>query len=198
MESHSRISQGKLFSQSIMIGGYSYVRSGYEFYGNIEIGRFCSIGNNAIIGLEKNAHPTDWLTTSMFTEEFESLYTGTVTNVQPLKTVIGHDCWIGRDAVLMSGVKVGNGAVIGARAIVTKDVPDYAVVVGIPAKLTRYRFSQEIISQLTQLKWWTLSPDVLSETPLNNVATAIKLLEHNVDKACYEKLQLSKNKVTHL
>ena len=65
--------------------------------------------------------------------------------------------WIGNSAIIVSGVKIGDGAVVGAGAIVTKDVPDYAIVVGSPARIIRYRFSNEIILRLKQIKWWDLS-----------------------------------------
>ena len=69
-------------------------------------------------------------------------------------TKIGNDVWIGRSAIVLSGVNIGNGAVIGAGSVVTKDVPDYAIVAGNPAKLIRYRFDEHTIQELQSLKWW--------------------------------------------
>ena len=68
--------------------------------------------------------------------------------------VIGNDVWIGYDAIIMSGVKIGDGAIIGTRAIVTNDVPPYTIVGGIPAKVIRKRFSDDIILKLLEIKWW--------------------------------------------
>ncbi|OFD41450.1 hypothetical protein BWGOE3_35540 [Bacillus mycoides] len=68
--------------------------------------------------------------------------------------IIGHDVWICSGAMIMSGVKVGNGAVIGARSVVTRDIPPYGIVAGNPAKLVRYRFSPEVIEELQQISWW--------------------------------------------
>lgn len=68
--------------------------------------------------------------------------------------VIGNDVWIGFEAVIMSGVAIGDGAIVGARAVVTKDVPPYTIVGGVPAKEIRKRFSDERISELLSLKWW--------------------------------------------
>ena len=68
--------------------------------------------------------------------------------------VIGNDVWIGYEAVILSGVTIGDGAVIGTRAVVTKDVPPYAIVGGVPAKLIRKRFDEDVISRLVELRWW--------------------------------------------
>lgn len=68
--------------------------------------------------------------------------------------VIGNDVWIGYEAVVMAGVTIGNGAIIGARAVVTKDVPPYTIVGGVPAREIRRRFSDDVIARLLELKWW--------------------------------------------
>ena len=68
--------------------------------------------------------------------------------------VIGNDVWIGYEAVILAGVTIGDGAVIGARAVVTKDIPPYTIVGGVPAKPIRKRFSQETIDLLLKIKWW--------------------------------------------
>ena len=68
--------------------------------------------------------------------------------------VIGNDVWIGYEAVIMAGVTIGDGAIIGARAVVTKDVPPYTIVGGVPAREIRRRFSDDVIARLLELKWW--------------------------------------------
>jgi len=73
--------------------------------------------------------------------------------------VIGHDVWIGRGAMIMSGVRIGNGCVIGARTVVTKDCPPYSVVVGNPGKIIKYRFSSDIIERFQHVQWWNFSLD---------------------------------------
>ena len=72
--------------------------------------------------------------------------------------MVGNDVWIGFEAVILAGVKIGDGAIIGARAVVTKDVPPYTIVGGVPAKTIRKRFSDEDIATLMELKWWDLPP----------------------------------------
>ncbi|MHC5719417.1 MAG: CatB-related O-acetyltransferase, partial [Nostoc sp.] len=69
-------------------------------------------------------------------------------------TIIGHDVWVGYGATILSGVKIGNGAVVGAQAVVTSDVPAYAIVVGNPAKIIRYRFEPKTVERLLELSWW--------------------------------------------
>lgn len=77
--------------------------------------------------------------------------------------VIGHDVWIGSDALLVGGVHIGNGAVIGARTFVTKDVPPYAIAVGNPMRIVKYRFDPETITRLQRIKWWNWSVDEVAE-----------------------------------
>ncbi len=79
------------------------------------------------------------------------------------KVIIGHDTWIGHGAVIMPGVKVGNGAIIGSNAVVTKDVPPYAIVAGVSAKILKYRFSKDIIDKLEEIAWWNWSHEEIKE-----------------------------------
>lgn len=79
------------------------------------------------------------------------------------KTTIGNDVWVGKNAVIMSGVKIGDGAVIGSGAVVTKDVPDYAIVGGVPAKVIKYRFSDEQIMALKEISWWNWDDKTIAE-----------------------------------
>ena len=76
---------------------------------------------------------------------------------------IGHDVWVGSNSTVLGGVTIGNGAVVGAGAVVTKDVPPYAVVVGVPAKIIKYRFDDEKIASLEQMQWWNMSDDELRQ-----------------------------------
>lgn len=84
-------------------------------------------------------------------------------HISSKKTVIGNDVWVGKNASIMAGVKIGDGAVIGAGAVVTKDVPPYAIVGGIPAKVIKYRFNEEQIEELLKIKWWNWSDKQIAE-----------------------------------
>lgn len=159
MEEQVKLGLIDIHSGQHSFGAYSYMRSGGELYGNTVVGRFCSIGQNVVIGLERNKHPTTWLSTSLFAKHIEKGYESI--NMEN-NTTIGNDCWIGRDAAIMSGVTIGDGAIIGARALVTCDVPAYAIYAGVPARLIRYRFSSDLVERLIQSKWWDISMEHLS------------------------------------
>lgn len=77
-------------------------------------------------------------------------------------TVVGNDVWIGYEAVIMPGVKIGNGAIVATKAVVTKDVPDYAIVAGNPAQVVKMRFSESEIAQLLQIAWWDWSKEKIT------------------------------------
>ena len=78
---------------------------------------------------------------------------------------------------IQNGVKIGDGAVIGTSALVTKDIPPYAIAVGIPAKVMRYRFNEEIIQQLLELKWWELDDEIIKQIPYDNIEESIIFLK---------------------
>jgi len=122
------------------------------------IGKFCSIACGAKFLFNSANHTQDSLSTYPFPIFFEewNLDVKNVTVAWDNKgdIVIGNDVWIGYEAVIMAGVTIGDGAIIGTRAVVTKDVPPYTIVGGVPAKPIRRRFSDEIVFALLELKWW--------------------------------------------
>ena len=150
------------------IGRYSYIGINTWII-NCEVGRFCSIATDVNIGLAE--HTLSYISTSpIFTETPNGTGHSWIDRsiINPSKpTYIGNDVWIGFRALIKSGVTIGNGAIIGAGAIVTKDVPPYAIVAGVPARIIRYRFSQEIIVELERLKWWDWNENDLR----NNIAS---------------------------
>lgn len=131
---------------------------------NAEIGAFCSIANNVKIGGAR--HPIEWVSTSpVFYSGSDSVKKkfSTFDRDEDKHTIIGNDVWIGANAIIIQGVKIGNGAVIGAGSIVTKDVGDYEIVAGNPAKVIRKRFSDNIIQGLLDSKWWLLTDEQLTK-----------------------------------
>jgi acetyltransferase-like isoleucine patch superfamily enzyme len=129
-----------------------------------DIGSFCSIANNVIIG--GRMHPVDWVSTSpVFYEGKDSVRAKFSEHKRnkPLRTVIGHDVWIGNRVLIKQGIKIGTGSVIGMGSVVTKDVEPYSIVAGNPAKLIRNRFSDDIITQLLVCEWWKLKENILKE-----------------------------------
>ena len=136
------------------IGRYSYVGYDSEVV-NCEIGAFCSIANGLIVGGAQ--HPMEWVSTSPVFYDVKGGTGHRLGNLKvetPKRTIIGNDVWIGSRVIIMQGIRIGDGAVIGAGAVVTKDVPPYAIVAGVPAKVIRYRFDAETIDKLLKLKWW--------------------------------------------
>lgn len=138
------------------------------------IGRFCSIGCGAKFLFNSANHTVSSLSTypfPLFFEEWE-LEKKNVTDSWDNKgdIIIGNDVWIGYEAVIMAGVTIGDGAIIGACAVVTKDVSPYTIVGGIPAKSIRKRYSEETIDLLTELKWW--------DWPEERIAKNIKAIQN--------------------
>lgn len=127
------------------------------------IGKFCSIACGVKFLFNCANHTLKSLSTytfPLFCEEWE-LEKSNVASAWDNKgdIVIGNDVWIGSEAVILAGVKIGDGAIIGTRAVVTKDVPPYSIVGGIPAKVIRKRYSPDIIEQLLSLRWWDWTKD---------------------------------------
>ncbi|MGL4243377.1 MAG: CatB-related O-acetyltransferase, partial [Beijerinckiaceae bacterium] len=156
------------------IGDWSYGRPKVRFPesgAKLSIGRFCSIADGVEILLGGN-HRLDFATTYPF---------GAMTGVWPEAAgrtdfhaskgdvTIGHDVWLGSQCMIMSGVTVGHGAVVAARAVVTRDVPPYAIVGGNPAKIIRRRFEPAVVERLLAARWWDL--------PRDRIAGLIPLLQ---------------------
>lgn len=140
------------------------------------IGKFCSIASGAKFIFNAANHTLNGLTTYPFPIFFEKW--GLSADVKDIASawnnkgdiVVGNDVWIGYEAIIMSGVSIGNGAVIGTRAVVTKDVPPYTIVGGVPAKPIRRRFDDETICRLERLRWW----DWDEEKIRRNIAVLMK------------------------
>ena len=146
---------------NFLIGRNSYYQCISQAPNNVVIGRYSSINSTAILGAV--SHFYQGFSTGLLNDAgneipLEKLAEGPLRN----PTVIGCDVWIGAYSVIMRGVKVGHGACVGAGAIVTKDVPPYAIVVGVPARILKYRFTPEIIERMLRNKWWELSSNFIA------------------------------------
>lgn len=139
----------------VRIGDYSYVSTNSRM-ARVTIGKFCSIGPNFCCGL--GLHPTSGVSTApMFysTARQNGMTLCKATKYEESKdTHIGNDVFVGANVTLIDGVSIGDGAIVGAGAVVTKDIPPYAIVVGVPARVIRYRFDERQIESLLQLEWW--------------------------------------------
>jgi acetyltransferase-like isoleucine patch superfamily enzyme len=138
------------------MGRYSYVGRDSQFY-HARIGNFTSIGPEVLIGLGE--HPSDEFVSThpmFYSNRGQSnpvIVDATLFEEMPT-THIGHDVWIGARAILRTGVKIGDGAIIAAGAVVVKDVEPFSIVGGVPAKHIRYRFSPEEIERVKSSAWW--------------------------------------------
>ncbi len=182
----------------VRIGAFSYAVSG--FYSGVTIGRYTSIGENVQMG--RASHPLTWVSTSPFFylrekifevgEGFSSapLYhaygapdwqNAVSTQFKPIS--IGNDVYIGHGAMVMPGVTIGDGAVVAAMAVVTKNVPPYAIVGGNPARIIRMRHDPIIAAQLLFIRWWDYAPWQLQEVDFANPAAAIEGLKRVAESA---------------
>ncbi len=140
-----------------------------------EIGSFCSLAGNIAIG--PGDHPLNYLSTSSFFYVESLGWNKGYQEVYLTPNKIGNDVWIGHGVFIRGGVNIGDGAVIAAGAVVVKDVPPYAVVGGVPAKIIKYRFNEEMIKDLLELQWWNLDDDTIKKLPFKNPQETIKILK---------------------
>ncbi len=146
------------------IGRFTYVGRNNNIT-NVRIGSYCSLGSYVTIG--GGIHPIDRMSTSTLFYDKNNCFRNSrfvcenTDEVEQLETVIGNDVWFGDFVYVKAGVAIGDGSVIGAGAVVTKDIPPYAIVAGVPAVILKYRFDQDIIGNLLSMQWWDKPIDVL-------------------------------------
>ncbi|MCJ2542640.1 Vat family streptogramin A O-acetyltransferase [Thermostichus vulcanus] len=163
----------------ILIGDYTYyddpddsenfqrnVLYHYPFVGDrLIIGKFCAIARGVKFIMNGANHAIAGFSSFpffIFGQGWEGSEPAPESFPDKGDTVIGNDVWIGYEATLLPGVKVGDGAIIGAKAVVSRDVPPYAIVGGNPARILRYRFSEEVIQELLQIAWWNWDIEKIS------------------------------------
>lgn len=173
IEPFTEIVEGDVFP--LVLGAFSYSTSRLAPW--VRIGRYCSLAGGIVwMGAD---HPMDWASTSpalhksnhaalrAFRADFGD-YEAEAFPLPNMTVGIGHDVWIGDQAMIAPGVTIGDGAVIGARSLVLKDVPPYAVMVGQPARILRYRFPEELIARFLAARWWRFSPALLGGMPASD------------------------------
>jgi virginiamycin A acetyltransferase len=141
------IQEGSNISEDCKIGSFTYIGFNCTVTKS-EIGRYCSIANNVSIGIGE--HRLEKVSTSSI------FYDNPYEVLTQKKCTIGNDVWIGTNSVIRRGVRIGDGAVVGANSFVNRDVPDFAVCAGSPAKILKYRFNESQIGAIRNSKWWEL------------------------------------------
>lgn len=166
---HDTIHDPKEFETNNVL--YQYPINGDK----LKIGKFCSIACGTKFLFNSANHALDSLSTYPFPLFFEewNLEKEKVTDAWDNRgdIVIGNDVWIGYEAVILSGVTIGDGAIIGTRAVVTKDVPPYTIVGGVPAKPIRKRFDEKVIEELLKIKWWDWTEEKIARN-IENIKTS--------------------------
>jgi acetyltransferase-like isoleucine patch superfamily enzyme len=154
------------------------------FVARATVGAFCAIG--ARTAINPFNHPSDWLSIHEFqyhpssfdwVDEYNDFLRLERTPDMFKPVTIGNDVWTGHNVNVTAGVNVGDGAIIAAGSVVTKDVPPYAIVAGVPATVRRYRFPEQIIGRLLRLRWWDLELSQLSGLPFRDVERCLDMIE---------------------
>ncbi len=183
-----------------LIGAYTFIGGrDLTMFSNVgSIGRFCSISVNIRAGHAD--HPTDTLSAhpifqadSAWHDSSDDFFTRNAAMIEKSrahryalndrrfgKIQIGNDVWIGEGAFIRRGVEIGDGAVIGARSVVTRNVPPYAIVAGAPARVIRYRFDTDVIEELLRLQWWHYGLSALDGVDFTDIDLALWRISENI------------------
>nr|WP_201593868.1 CatB-related O-acetyltransferase [Psychrobacter fulvigenes] len=182
-------SQNCLISGNCSVGAFTYFGKNCEIR-NTEIGNYCSISAEVIINPFQ--HPINFLSTSGFAfgdngglgtfDEFKRIKSRKKQNKQG-EVKIGNDVWIGRRAIIMAGVHIGDGAIIAANSVVTKDIPPYSIYGGVAAKLIRMRFDPNLVDIISKSSWfdYVLDSKVLGDIDYSNVIESVDIIDLHKD-----------------
>ena len=149
----------------------------------ISIGKYCAIANNLKINTLNHDYNYPCLQGTFYTKFFKKDHPGAIPPITLARTkgdvCIGNDVWIGEDVWIGSGVTIGDGCVIGAKSVVTRDLPPFTICCGVPCKLVKKRYTEEIINFLLELKWWNWSGEKIRN---NKNFFYLNLNDSNMDK----------------
>lgn len=175
----------------LQVGAFTSISGG--LIGGVRIGRYCALAPEVRIGAYN--HPTDWLTSSRVAHypvvhdwdqfcapdrvDFIRRNVRSFPNSRRV-TTLGHDVWVGQGSFIRAGVTLGTGCIVGARSVVVKDVPPYAVVAGVPATVKRFRFDDQTIARLLALEWWRFSLYDCFDIPFDRIDAALDQFEERI------------------
>lgn len=167
---------------NVKMGKYSYCGN-YTTIVNTDIGSYCSIASYCAVG--GGTHPIEYVSTSPVFYAGRNIFRHHISNLDysnDVKVIIGNDVWIGEAVFISPGVKIGDGAIVGAHSVVTKDVEPYSIVAGVPAKHLRYRFTENVKDMLLKTRWWEKNENQLSEMDFSNPTIFIKEFEQKTSR----------------
>lgn len=157
-EGKNAVPDGCNFSGNIKIGYATTLGYRNLLGGTISIGKYCQLGVD--VALHATNHPISFMTTYIN----QNLFDGQLKQLKEVNNIkIGHDVWLGHGVIIVGNVTIGNGAIVAAGSVVTKDVAPYTIVAGVPAKEIRKRFSDSIIQEIEVLQWWDKSEEDLEK-----------------------------------
>lgn len=167
---------------SCQIKNFTYIGQ-FSRFSNTNVGLYCSIGEEVLSGLA--SHPTHFASTypGFYNKSASGavFFGSSIDYLDNLSVCIGDDVWIGTRSIILGGINIGTGAVIAAGSVVTKDVPPYAIVAGIPARIIKYRFDDEMIKNLLASEWWKKDSLVIKKASkyINDPYLFIKIISNN-------------------
>ena len=183
------------YAQVLSVGSFTYGEENLKILfrnsgEKVQIGKFCSIANDVTIILG-GGHRHDWVTTYPFGQVFQDDFGTEQREAQTTSkgsVVIGNDVWVGRGTTIMSGVNIGDGAVIAANSHIVNDVPPYGIVGGNPGKLIKFRFDSATVGRLLEIEWWdfpksdiNLIRETISQTPTEEILSELESIKSKLD-----------------